>query len=101
GRLAICVVAIILLMALDGMASTLLAVNRNQVAGSLALIPDQVSWLGIAYLAAKLSALVLAPAVVARSGSWRAVIAAGLGLAVSTTMLGLPLGFEPVMAFRA
>lgn len=101
GRLAMCVVAIILLMALDGMASTLLAVNRNQVAGSLALIPDQVSWLGITYLAAKLSALALAPAILARSGSWRAVIAAGLGLAVSTAMLGLPLGFEPVMAFRA
>ena len=88
-RAATCVVAILAMLALDGVNSTLLVVNRGAVAGSFAAIHDEIAWLNIAYLAAKITAFALSPRLAERSGPWRLLLAASWGLALATAALGL------------
>ncbi|WP_051176273.1 MFS transporter [Luteimonas mephitis] len=88
-RAAACVAAFVTMLALDGINSTLLVVNRGAVAGSFAAIPDEIAWLNIAYLAAKITAFALSPRLAERFGPWRVLLAASLGLALATAALGL------------
>lgn len=100
-RAATCVAAIVTMLALDGVNSTLLVVNRGPVAGSFAATPDEIAWLNIAYLAAKITAFALSPRLLERFGPWRCLLATSWGLALATAALGLTAGtLWPAMACR-
>ncbi len=92
--------AIVVLMAVDGINSTLLVVNRGQVTGHYAAAPDEASWLGIGYLAAKLLAFVWAPWIIGRLGSQRALLAGGFGLAICTGALAFAPNLEMAVLIR-
>ncbi len=91
-RRAACFLSIFALMAVDGVNSTLLVVNRGQVMGTYAAIPDEIAWLNTGYLTAKLAAFAVAPWLARRCGMWRATLVGGLLLAVSTAGLAMPSG---------
>ena len=93
----LCVVA---LMAVDGINSTLLVVNRGQVMGSYAATADEASWLGIAYLAAKLLAFAWAPWAVGRVGARRGTLLGGVCLAACAMALALATNLETAVLVR-
>src|SRR5690606_41599830 len=88
-RTATCVAAIVTMLALDGVNSTLLVVNRGPVAGSFAATPDEIAWLNIAYLAAKITAFTLSPRLLARFGPRRCLLGTRSGRRVPTDPPGL------------
>ena len=92
--------AIVVLMAVDGINSTLLVVNRGQVMGHYAAAPDEASWLNIGYLAAKLLTFVWAPWLIGRLGSQRTLLAGGFCLAVCTGALAFAPNLEMAVLIR-
>ncbi|HEY0503718.1 MAG TPA: MFS transporter [Lysobacter sp.] len=98
---ALGLLAVVVLMAVDGINGTLLVVNRGQVMGSFDAIPDEAAWLGVAYLAAKLVAFAWTPWLVGRYGAKRAMLGGGLWLAACTGALAFAPNLDMAVAIRA
>lgn len=100
-RHALCLLCVVALMAVDGVNGMLLSVNRGPVMGGYAATPDEVAWLNIAFVAAKLIAFLSMSPRVDRHGPAKVTLRAGLLLVVFTGALAIAPDLQTAIAIRA
>src|SRR5699024_6613227 len=85
---------------MDAMNSTVLMVAHGHLMGSIHTTPDEIAWINIAYLPAKLTAFPVAAWLTPRAASPRLLVAATLVLLLSSLGCAVTTDLYTLIAWR-
>ena len=86
---------------MDAINSTALTVSRGDMMGGIRAVPDEMAWVSLAYLAAKLTSFPLGAWLISRLGYGRCLISATVLLLAASLTNGLTTQFVPILLARA
>jgi len=86
---------------MDAINSTALTVSRGDMMGGIRAVPDEMAWVSLAYLAAKLTSFPLGAWLISRLGYGRCLVSAVALLLAASLTNGLTTQFVPILFARA
>jgi DHA2 family multidrug resistance protein len=94
------VAGIVLATLTEAIASTVLALGRNDILGDTASTPDEFAWLDISYIAGKLCGFLLAPGLLAGYSPRRSLVGATLAMGLACAIAAGSLSLDVLILCR-